>query len=83
LCKHKKMAENLRVKTKENPKLQQAILADGRKSLHLEYYLGYSVAIDKKTGKEKIKHDRRKETLNLYLLSNPKTIVYPFFRPLF
>ncbi|KAA6321512.1 Tyrosine recombinase XerD, partial [termite gut metagenome] len=30
----------LEIKTKENPKLQQSTLSDGRISLYLEYYLG-------------------------------------------
>ena len=63
----------LEVKTKENPKLQQSTLSDGRISLYLEYYLGRSQWIDEETGKTKIKHDRRKETLNLYLIANPRT----------
>jgi len=62
----------LAVKTKENPKLQQSTLSDGRISLHLEYYLGRHQWIDE-AGKVKVKHDRKKETLNLYLLSNPRT----------
>lgn len=63
----------LEVKTKENPKLMQKSLADGRYSLYLEYYLGRSSWEDPETGKTKIKHDRKKEFLNLYILSNPKT----------
>lgn len=63
----------LEVKTKENPKLQQNTLTDGRISLYLEYYLGRTQWIDEKTGKVKIKHDRRKESLNLYLINNPRT----------
>ncbi|KAA6312224.1 Tyrosine recombinase XerD, partial [termite gut metagenome] len=63
----------LEIKTKENPKLQQSTLSDGRISLYLEYYLGRSQWIDEETGKIKVKHDRRKETLNLYLISPPRT----------
>ncbi|MFA6335162.1 MAG: site-specific integrase [Bacteroidales bacterium] len=55
------------VKHKENPKLRQRKLADGRNSLYLEYYLGYNRIIDEQTGKVSIKHIRNKENLNLYL----------------
>lgn len=61
------------VKTKDNPKLQQSTLSDGRISLYLEYYLGRTQWIDEGTGKTKVKHQRKKETLNLYLFAKPKT----------
>ena len=60
-------------KTKENPKLQQSTLSDGRISLYLEYYLGRTQWVDEKTGKTKIAHDRKKETLNLYLTPQART----------
>lgn len=60
-------------KTKENPKLQQSTLSDGRISLYLEYYLGRIQWIDDETGKTKVKHDRKKETLNMYLIAKPRT----------
>jgi integrase/recombinase XerD len=63
----------LDIKTKENPKLMQNTLVDGRISLHLEYYLGRAEWTDEETGKTKIKHDRKKESLNLYLISSPRT----------
>lgn len=63
----------LTTKTKDNPKLQEKLLADGRKSLYLEYYLGRQQWTDEETGKIKVKHDRRKESLNLYLISKPRT----------
>lgn len=79
----------LEVKTKDNPKLQQSTLSDGRISLYLEYYLGRTQTpiIDEQTdeqvlytsgamkGKPKfqIKHNRKKEHLNLYLIKNPRT----------
>lgn len=63
----------LDVKTKENPKLQQNTLSDGRISLYLEYYLGRTQWIDEETGKTKVKHDRKKESLNLYLIAKPRT----------
>lgn len=63
----------LQTKTKENPKLMQKTLADGRQSLYLEYYMGYNKVFDEKTGREHIKHIRSKEYLGLYLLPNPRT----------
>ena len=63
----------LQAKTKENPKLMQKTLADGRQSLYLEYYMGYNKVVDETTGKEHIKHIRSKEFLGLYLLPNPRT----------
>ncbi|MDL2320035.1 site-specific integrase [Alistipes sp. OttesenSCG-928-B03] len=63
----------LEAKTKENPKLRQSTLSDGRISLHLEYYLGRAQWIDEATGKVKVKHDRKKEALNLYLIASPRT----------
>lgn len=62
----------LEVKTKENPKLQQSTLSDGRISLYLEYYLGRNQWVDEETGKTKVKHDRKKESLNLYLIAKPR-----------
>lgn len=63
----------LEAKTKENPKLHQSTLSDGRISLYLEYYLGRTQWVDEESGKVKVKHDRRKEALNLYLIANPRT----------
>jgi site-specific recombinase XerD len=79
-------------KTKDNPRLDQRELSDGRISLYLEYYLGrqsepilneagepilYESGKMAGTPKYKVKHIRRKENLNLYLVANPKT---PFDR---
>ena len=75
-------------KTKENPKLQELELADGRISLYLEYYLGREeipvldangnqiyYETGKMAGKPKItvKHNRKKEYLSLYLIAKPRT----------
>ena len=75
-------------KAKENPKLEQNTLSDGWISLYLEYYLGREetpVLYDngnpvlyetgKMVGKPKvhIKHNRRKENLQLYLIAKPRT----------
>ena len=77
-------------KAKENPKLEQNVLSDGRISLYLEYYLGReeTPVLDengnpilyetgKMAGKPKvhIKHNRRKENLQLYLIAKPRTPV--------
>lgn len=73
---------------KDNPRLEQRLLADGQISLYLEYYLGrvcepvlddvgkpvlYESGKMKGTPKFKIKHNRRKESLNLYLIEKPRT----------
>ena len=75
-------------KTKENLKLEQNKLSDGRISLYLEYYLGREEkpVLDengnqvyyesgKMQGRPKfaIKHHRRKENLSLYLIDKPRT----------
>ena len=54
-------------KVTDNPKLKQKKLSDGQLSLYLEYYLGYSKVDDK------VKVDRRKEALNLYIWTAPRT----------
>ncbi len=78
----------LEAKTKENPRLEQNILSDGRISLYLEYYLGreqtpvlndlgeqvyYTTGAMAGKPKYSVKHNRKKENLNLYLLSKPRT----------
>lgn len=64
---------NLDIHRKDNPKLQQSTLSDGRISLYLEYYLGRNEWVDEETGRTKIKHIRKKETLNLYLIYPART----------
>ncbi|MBS9767720.1 MAG: hypothetical protein KGV44_09310 [Flavobacteriaceae bacterium] len=59
-------------KDTDNPKLGQKLLKNGMYSLFLEYYLGYTKEVNK-DGKEIIKKHRKKETLNLYVLKNPRT----------
>lgn len=74
-------------KSKQNPKLQQTELKDGRASLYLEYYLGRSETpvLDEEGNqvyytsgamagkpKYKIKHARKKENLNLYIWLHPR-----------
>jgi len=65
----------LNVKRKDNPKLQQSTLSDGRISLYLEYYLGRNQWIEENTGVLKVKHIRKKESLNLYLVQPARTQV--------
>ena len=75
-------------KSKDNPRLEQRLLADGQISLYLEYYLGrqsepvldeagdpvlYDSGKPKGKPKFKVSHIRRKENLNLYLVANPRT----------
>ncbi|WP_295732025.1 site-specific integrase [uncultured Muribaculum sp.] len=75
-------------KNKQNPKLVQTVLKDGRASLALEYYLGrtetpvlddegnhviYTEGAMAGKPKYKIKHNRKRENLNLYLILNPRT----------
>ena len=72
---------------KQNPKLRESELSDGRASLYLEYYLGRteSPVLDEDgnqvfytegamAGKPKyqIKHSRKKENLNLYIWLHPR-----------
>ena len=75
-------------KSKDNPRLEQRLLSDGQISLYLEYYLGrqsepvldeagdpvlYDSGKMKGKPKFKVRHIRRKENLNLYLVANPRT----------
>ena len=75
-------------KKKQNPKLEQRVLADGRISLYLEYYKGrksepvldehgepvlYQSGKMAGTPKFKVRHERVKENLNLFLVANPRT----------
>ena len=75
-------------KAKDNPRLEQRVMADGRISLYLEYYLGresepvldeydnpilYESGAMKGKPKMRVKHLRRQENLNLYLIAKPRT----------
>jgi len=75
-------------KTKDNPKLEQRLMGDGQISLYLEYYLGresepvldeFGEPVLYESGKMagtpmyKVKHLRKKENLNLYLIAKPRT----------
>ena len=78
----------LQHQSKDNPKLEQRPLKDGRISLYLEYYLGrtetpvldefgnpvlYTTGAMIGKPKYKVTHNRKKETLPYYLIANPKT----------
>ena len=86
--KIKLVMAKLENKTKDNPRLEQRLLADGQISLYLEYYLGresepvldelgepvlYEHGLMAGKPKFKVKHIRRKENLNLYLVAKPKS----------
>lgn len=51
--------------TGDNPKLGAKVLSDGKESLFLDYYFGYTKKISERTGKEYTKVDRRREFLSL------------------
>lgn len=57
----------------DNPKLGAKILSDGRESLFLDYYFGYQMVYNEKTGKQVAKKDRKREFLKLYLWQAPRT----------
>lgn len=57
----------------DNPKLGAKVLSDGRESLFLDYYFGFSMAISGKTGKEYKKVDSKREYMSLYLWQAPRT----------
>ena len=75
-------------RVKENPRLEQRPLSDGRASLYLLYYLGRKSTpvtdadgnpvyyeSGKMAGQQvfKVEHQRKKENLNIYIFSNPRT----------
>lgn len=57
----------------DNPKLGAKVLSDGRESLFLDFYLGYSVAVSSKTGKEYKRVNNKREFLSLYLWQAPRS----------
>lgn len=57
----------------DNPKLGAKVLSDGRESLFLDFYLGYSMAVSSKTGKEYKRVNNKREFLSLYLRQAPRT----------
>lgn len=57
----------------DNPKLGAKVLSNGRESLFLDFYLGYSMAVSSKTGKEYKRVNNKREYLSLYLWQAPRT----------
>lgn len=57
----------------DNPKLGAKILASGKESIFLDYYLGYRMIYDEKQDKEVAKKDRKREYIKLYLWQAPRT----------
>ena len=56
-----------------NPKLGAKLLSDGRASLFLDYYFGFTMVYSESQDKMVPKKQKRRESLNLYLYSNPRT----------
>ena len=59
--------------TGDNPKLGAKVLSDGKESLFLDYYFGYTKVTSERTGKETVRVDRKREFLKLYLWQAPRT----------
>lgn len=57
----------------ENPKLGAYITSNGKESIFLDYYFGFTKVISPKTGKETKRKERRREYLSLYLWQAPRT----------
>lgn len=57
----------------DNPKLGAKILSDGRESLFLDYYFGYTMVYDEVKDKMIAKKDRKRDYLKLYLWQAPRT----------
>lgn len=57
----------------DNPKLGAKILLDGRESLFLDYYFGYTMVYDEVKDKMVARKDRKREFLKLYLWQAPRT----------
>ena len=57
----------------ENPKLGAKLLSDGRESLFLDYYFGFTMVYSNTLDKMVPKKQKRRESLSLYLWHNPRT----------
>lgn len=57
----------------DNPKLGAKVLSDGRESLFLDYYLGYTKSVNEESGKTTVNAKREREYLKLYLWQAPRT----------
>ena len=58
-----------------NPKLGAKLLSDGRCSLFLDFYFGFTMVYDDKQDKMIPKKQKRREMLNIYIMQKPKTPV--------
>jgi integrase len=58
----------------DNPKLGAKVLSNGRESLFLDFYLGFTMSVSSKTGKEYKRVNCKREYLSLYLWHNPNPI---------
>lgn len=56
-----------------NPKVGAKLLSDGRVSLFLDYYFGYTMVYSKSQDKMVPKKQKRREMLNIYILQKPRT----------
>lgn len=59
--------------TTDNPKLGAKVLSDGRESLFLDYYLGYTMVYSDRHDRMVARKDRKREYLSLYLWQAPRT----------
>lgn len=57
----------------ENPKLGAKLLSDGRESLFLDFYFGFTMVYSSTQDKMVPKKQKRRESLNLYLWHCPRT----------
>lgn len=57
----------------ENPKLGAKLLSDGRESLFLDYYFGFTMVYSNTLDKMVPKKQKRRESLSLYLWHSPRT----------
>lgn len=56
-----------------NPKLGAKLLSDGRASLFLDFYFGFTMVYSESQDKMVPKKQKRRESLNLYLYQKPRT----------
>ena len=59
--------------TTDNPKLGAKVLSDGRESLFLDYYFGYTMVYNDDKDKMVARKNRKREFLKLYLWQAPRT----------
>ena len=57
----------------DNPKLGAKVLSDGRESLFLDYYFGFTLETSSKSGKEYKRVHSQREYMSLYLWQAPRT----------